>query len=210
MSENTEQGKGLTLILMRHCEDVRRGYEGNDKESPLTDKGKTQAAAMGQYIDELEMAPDFVLCANCERAKETLKGMGLDVPEDQIAVTEDLYSGSADEYIQKMQMLEMEYPKAAGAKKLLDIGRRPAGPEAVEELTGHSDKAVPSEEYDHGTISVIRFDDIDEWKSLFSRAKGLAKGTLLNVAQPGPDGQVVELVGDQGPEYGAPLDELGF
>ena len=68
----------LRLILMRHAKSDW-SYAGlDDHARPLNKRGRTSAAALGNWLRHNEYIPDHVLCSSAERTGETLLGLGLD------------------------------------------------------------------------------------------------------------------------------------
>lgn len=63
------------LILMRHAEAA--GSSGDDFDRPLTDLGRAQAVAQGQWLATREVNCDRVLCSPATRAVETAEAAGL-------------------------------------------------------------------------------------------------------------------------------------
>lgn len=60
------------LILLRHAEATPHGKEGkDDRERKLTEHGKNEARAAGQWLAEHKVGYDKVLCSPSERTRET-------------------------------------------------------------------------------------------------------------------------------------------
>jgi phosphohistidine phosphatase len=60
------------LILLRHAEADAHGKEGkDDRERKLTEHGRNEARAAGQWLSEHKVSYDRVLCSPAERTRET-------------------------------------------------------------------------------------------------------------------------------------------
>ncbi|KJV28426.1 SixA phosphatase family protein [Luteibacter yeojuensis] len=85
------------LILLRHAEADASGKEGkDDRERKLTEHGRSEARAAGQWLAEHKVGYDRVLCSPSERTRETAAlalGQVEPVYEDAIydATVGDLY-----------------------------------------------------------------------------------------------------------------------
>lgn len=62
-----------TLLLLRHAKAVPAEAGGEDRERPLSQRGREDARAMGQHIAEQGYAPGLVLCSPSKRTVETLE-----------------------------------------------------------------------------------------------------------------------------------------
>lgn len=64
------------LILLRHAhaESARPGQDDSDR--PLSDTGRSEAAAAGGWLRAHGLLPDRVLCSPAQRARQTLDGLG--------------------------------------------------------------------------------------------------------------------------------------
>ena len=60
------------LILLRHAEATPHGKDGkDDRERRLTEHGRSEARAAGEWLSEHGIGYDRVLCSPSERTKET-------------------------------------------------------------------------------------------------------------------------------------------
>jgi phosphohistidine phosphatase SixA len=60
------------LILLRHAEATPHGKNGkDDRERTLTEHGRREARAAGEWLSEHHIGYDRVLCSPSERTKET-------------------------------------------------------------------------------------------------------------------------------------------
>ena len=208
-----KEHQGLILLAMRHCEDVWETYEVDprtgarkipfddnysDKERPLTEKGKLQAAAIGKWLKENGFMPDAVMASDGTRIQQTLEHMGFDGQlEGRVWTLESLYScKKGEDYIGNLQAIEAIHPNAKDAKVVLMLGRKPPIPEAVETFVGNhngnGELPFSSKEYQHGMVSVVSFKDCKGWIDIWG-PEGFAKGELRAVAAPDTEGNVIVL-----------------
>jgi len=91
------------LILARHADAVPAGPGEKDRSHVLTDLGVRQAEAAGNFIRQEKMNVDEFWCSPAARATQTLTAMtGLAVSNPSVHLTEDLYSGSPDDYLRAL------------------------------------------------------------------------------------------------------------
>ncbi|MGE5538910.1 MAG: SixA phosphatase family protein [Gemmatimonas sp.] len=61
------------LLLLRHAKAAQKGPDGTDHGRPLNDRGRNDAAAIGQWLAaHSKVAPEMVLCSTADRTRETL------------------------------------------------------------------------------------------------------------------------------------------
>ncbi len=107
------------LILLRHARASDHSVSGRDRDRPLTDAGRADAAAQAKRLEALGVSPDRMIASAAWRAAETaaIVGpvLGLTVPHDSVAA---VYDASAGELIGVLE----ERP---GTEVLL-VGHNPA------------------------------------------------------------------------------------
>lgn len=113
------------LLLMRHAtaEDFRPGF--HDRDRRLTERGRSEAVGVGDWLREQEIGIDLVLCSAAVRTRQTLDALDLTAPIDY---SEAIYSGGSDTIIDTVRELEDSVGTA------LLVGHSPAVPSAVQEL----------------------------------------------------------------------------
>ena len=60
-----------TLLLMRHAKSDWNADYGDDHSRPLNKRGRRAAARMGEWLEAIGEAPDFVYASSAERARTT-------------------------------------------------------------------------------------------------------------------------------------------
>ena len=63
----------LTLTLLRHAKAARAEPESGDIDRALTNRGRRNADAAGQFLAAAKLAPDVIVCSSAARTRETLE-----------------------------------------------------------------------------------------------------------------------------------------
>jgi phosphohistidine phosphatase len=104
VAERTRRGS-RRLLIVRHA---KAGYpEGvSDHDRPLTDRGKRDALALGEWLARERFVPDVVLSSDAERAIATweLASRALDT-EPEVHVERRLYNADADAVLELLREL---------------------------------------------------------------------------------------------------------
>jgi phosphohistidine phosphatase len=85
------------LVVMRHSKTEQ--HASSDRLRQLTDRGRGDAAAAGQWLAREGHRPDRILVSSAVRAQETAHVVGETVGAPEIEVLEELYSADAAEVI---------------------------------------------------------------------------------------------------------------
>lgn len=62
----------VTLTLLRHGEAEGAKAGSHDMDRRLTHRGKDDIATAGSFMKEHDITPDFILCSDAKRTRETL------------------------------------------------------------------------------------------------------------------------------------------
>ena len=107
------------LYLFRHAKAAPEDRE-SDAERRLTKRGRKAAAAMGEYLAQLEPPPQLVLCSTALRTRETLDEV---LPAfdraPQLLFEDALYLASATRLFDRLRRLPEQ------AESVLLIGHNP-------------------------------------------------------------------------------------
>jgi phosphohistidine phosphatase len=126
------------LIVMRHGK-AGELPGGPDFERALTPRGRSDAAAAGQWLRGHGYQPDAVLCSAARRARQTWQYVSEALGgESEVETQERLYHADAGE------LLEVIRETAEGVTTLMYVGHNPAAVELVAELTGSEPHFPPS------------------------------------------------------------------
>ena len=85
------------LVLVRHAKSSWSTGAG-DRERPLDDRGREQAALMRDHIATLDLAAPRVLVSSALRTRETWKAIATACPGARAEVRDDLYLADAKAY----------------------------------------------------------------------------------------------------------------
>ena len=119
------------LLLLRHAEaePTRPGHRDRDRR--LTERGHSQAAAVGHAIRSHGWSVDHVLCSAAVRAQESLQDLALGSDPD-VEILESLYDAGSDCIIESIRLLP------DGVRTALVVGHAPAVPGVLHELVDPS------------------------------------------------------------------------
>ena len=121
------------IYLLRHAKSSWEDVGLADHDRPLAPRGRRAAKAIGRYLQDSSIEPEFVLCSSARRAQETLERTGL-----AGRVEPELYGASADELLARLRHISPELRSVMlighnpGMQQLALLLARP-GPE-VDEL----------------------------------------------------------------------------
>jgi len=148
------------LILLRHGE-----AEGSpDIERQLTPQGFSQSRSVAKTLTSLDIMPDFVLCSDVLRTRQTLSEMSLSKDIPTVLCGLDLYRASSH---RDFLNIIAEYIPPNSVRPLI-IGHNPTIHETVLHLSkeNRGDKFSKIEmSYPSGTASVFEFKS-DDWDLL--------------------------------------------
>ncbi|MFD0684113.1 SixA phosphatase family protein [Actinomadura fibrosa] len=123
-----------TLIVLRHAK-AAAGLGIPDIDRTLTDRGRRDAAAAGEWLRAEGLVPSYVLCSTAARTRETLDRLDLDV---QVSFEPRIYDNDPDELVALLN----EVPDGAG--RALLVGHNPSVHQLVHDLTGQAPSAFPT------------------------------------------------------------------
>ncbi|MDE3724549.1 histidine phosphatase family protein [Nocardiopsis sp. N85] len=161
---------GRTLLLLRHAK-AEAGYGVIDHDRSLTDRGRSQAEAVGRLLAEQGYAPDHVICSSAKRTRQTLDGVlgvlggqeTFTAPE--IDYSEPAYTAGVDSLVELITYVD---PRV---RTLLVVGHNPTIAQLAASFVGN--EALVS--YSPATVSAVELEV--EW--LYA-APGTGTGRLLN------------------------------
>ncbi|GAB2802364.1 histidine phosphatase family protein [Actinoallomurus bryophytorum] len=137
-----------TLIVLRHSK-AASPLGTPDADRPLAGRGRRDAEQAGDELRAAELSPDHVICSTSLRTRQTLEGLGLDVPVD---FEPRVYGNDADDILDLLREQSVE--------TLLLVGHNPSAHQLVVGLTGTSEDHFPT-----SATAVIEFDG--EWSDLW-------------------------------------------
>ncbi|WP_392508012.1 SixA phosphatase family protein [Naumannella halotolerans] len=146
-----------SLYLLRHAKAADFTPGGLDHERPLTERGRLQAAEVGQALADPGLPRiDQVLCSTATRTRQTLAGLataGLE-PDCPVTFSDAIYGASPEELLAEIA--------TADGDALLVVGHSPGIPGLVLELAdADSDPALlgsVGSRYPPASLSLLRAD----------------------------------------------------
>lgn len=154
------------LLLLRHAQSDFR-FKGNDKQRPLTGQGVSEASALGCYIRDNDLSPDYILCSDAKRTRETLgqitQCLYKEINPGKIAFLPGLYNGGVDDYLAELRNCDNN------VNTLMLIGHHPRIPSLARMLANENtcDESIMSmlNNYMPATMTIFNC-EIDNWEDL--------------------------------------------
>lgn len=153
------------LILMRHAKsDWSAGMADHDR--PLNPRGRRSAAALGDWLRAENHLPDFALCSTATRTRETLEGLGLDMP----ARYEDrLYHAGPVAMLKSLG--------GAQGDTVIMVGHNPGIGDFAHEIVRQAPQHPRFRDYPTGATLVAEF-DIGDWSGI-KEGSGVARAFVI-------------------------------
>jgi phosphohistidine phosphatase len=128
------------LMLLRHAKTENDAPSGRDRDRRLDQRGRTDAAEIGDWIGRHPPFPDLVLVSPAIRAQQTweiaseaMKNPG---PRPQVELLPELYGADASQLLQTVRA-----GSSNGPKVLMLVGHNPGMHELALAFTGSGDAA---------------------------------------------------------------------
>ena len=137
-----------SLTLFRHAKTERESDSGRDFDRRLNDRGRSDAARIGEEIRALNLGFDLILCSPATRAAETAQLAAISPRYD-----ERIYDASSG------QLLDIVRKADPSIGRLLMIGHNPGFEQLASMLSGTS-LDMPT-----GSLAGIEF-PIDNWQEV--------------------------------------------
>jgi phosphohistidine phosphatase len=144
------------IYLLRHAKSSWDDPGLADHERPLAKRGRKATKLLREYIRDVAIRPDLILCSSAARATETLEGIRKGFGDDaRVEIEPGLYGAGSAELRARLQAV----PEDVGAVML--IGHNPAIEELAEELAreeGDVDaRARMQAKYPTGGLATLSF-----------------------------------------------------
>ncbi|MGX9177792.1 SixA phosphatase family protein [Mesorhizobium sp. BHbdii] len=141
------------LYLLRHAKAGWALPGMRDFDRPLDASGVADAETMGAAMRARSYIPDFTLCSNAKRARQTLEGLAGHIYTGRVLFLDTLYSEDAAGYLNLIR-------SNGGPSSLLIIGHNPITEDLTIALSGDGDEAAMGM-LNHGFptsgLAVVRF-----------------------------------------------------
>jgi phosphohistidine phosphatase len=115
-----------TLIVLRHAK-AADGLGMSDADRPLTGRGRRDAAAAGDHLRDIGLAPRLVLCSPAVRTRQTLDALHLGAAST-VSYEPRIYQNDVD------LLLDLIRTASDDAESVLVIGHNPAVHQLVADL----------------------------------------------------------------------------
>jgi len=129
-----------SLLIIRHAKSSRDPSGIGDYERTLEERGVRDAHAIGKYLRESSIRPDYLLSSPAVRAKQTAAIIAEEIgyPLDKIQAEELLYEQSTSKIIACLRNLQNCY------SMVMIVGHNPSAQELVNALGNQSFSQIPS------------------------------------------------------------------
>ena len=162
----------LKLMLFRHAKSSWGDPGLDDRERPLSSRGKSAAQAMGRLMRHRGLLPDLVLCSPARRAKDTWAiAAGELKTAPKLVLEEDVY-----DFGNGGKLAELIRAKGGKARSLLLVGHNPSMERLAERLTGKGEKKLRErleKKYPTGALAVFEA-ELDSWADFAEAAFTIA------------------------------------
>jgi phosphohistidine phosphatase len=158
-----------TVLIMRHAKSSWDDSSKMDFDRPLNKRGRKDAPAMGEYLADLGLIPDHIVCSTAERARETIlllaKASGFD--KSNIQWNEDLYYDGVEAYLESFRSVPKD------AEIVLVAGHNPTVENTVARLSGGSVKRkITTANIACFYTSASAWEDVSELNTTFKWLRG--------------------------------------
>jgi phosphohistidine phosphatase len=123
-----------TLLVLRHAK-AAPGGGTPDIERSLTERGRRDAEAAGEWLRGRGLTPDLVLCSTAARTRETLERLAVPAP---VRYESQIYANDADALLTLVRETDDD------VRTLLLVGHNPSVHQLVHDLTGAAPNAYPT------------------------------------------------------------------
>jgi phosphohistidine phosphatase len=168
------------LMLLRHAKTESDAPSGRDQDRRLDERGRIDAADIGNFVARHPPSPDLVLVSSAVRAQQTWElaweAMQSQVAQPQVESVPDLYCAEIAQLLHSIR-------SAAGtdANQMMLIGHNPSMHELALALTGDGDPAARQElarNLPTSGLAIFEF-DIAAWDEV-----SFGRGRLLTFVTP--------------------------
>jgi phosphohistidine phosphatase len=166
------------LLLLRHAKTETDAPSGRDFDRRLDDRGRVDAALMGDWLSKHPPLPDLVCVSTAVRAQQTWSLMAVAMPSARpvVADLDELYGAGPAELLGVIRGTAVEDPR-----HLMLVGHNPGLHELALSLIGGGDAAglkALADNLPTGAVVMIDF-AIEDWNDVAFRT-----GQLVQFASP--------------------------
>jgi phosphohistidine phosphatase len=153
------------LMLLRHAKTETDAPSGRDQDRRLDDRGRKDAAQMGDWIASHPRVPELVLVSHAVRARQTWdiawEAMKDRVTAPEVEILPELYGADPAQILETIRTATVP----ANPRQLLLVGHNPGMHEAGLMLTGSGDPASAKALADNlptAGLAILDF-DVKDW-----------------------------------------------
>jgi len=107
------------LYLLRHAKSSWDDPGSNDRDRPLSPRGRRAAERLAEHLRAEGVHPDLVLCSPAVRARQTLARVRRALGDPKVTFDEILYAADAERLLARLRTVP------AGVETVLLIGHNP-------------------------------------------------------------------------------------
>ncbi len=144
-----------TLIVLRHAKAVRPESDLHDFDRGLTERGRRDSRAVGEWLAEEGLQPDMVIASSALRTRETAELVAEAAELDDAPLLLEALYGSDE-----ATCLAMLSAHAEGYDTVLIVGHNPTMEGLVERLTGQAE-TMKTAALAHVELDVEAWESID-------------------------------------------------
>ena len=146
------------LILFRHAKTETRSQAGDDFSRRLTDRGRSEAALMGEVLSAAGYQLDLVLVSTAARAVETWDGMAPAFPKARVERRKGLYDATPEEIAEEAEQ------GTTVADTVMVVGHNPGLQELavnllIDNAGSHQDVEILSAGFPTSAAAVFVYDE---------------------------------------------------
>ncbi len=143
-----------TLLLMRHAKSSWDEKKEDDRDRPLSKRGKKNAEAIGGLLKHEDLTPDLILASSALRARQTAEYVIDEMKyHGDVCYLNKLFMGEVEVYVQQIQGLGDDI------NTLLLIGHSPVLDTLLQMLTGKVE-SLPT-----AAVAYLRL-PVNSWKEV--------------------------------------------
>lgn len=143
------------IVILRHAQSAGKQAGQSDYQRTLTEEGERAAKALGIFLTNQSVKPDYLLSSSAVRARSTAEGVNesMQIAPSHICYLDDLYEATPDTWLNEIRIIPDEH------RALLLVGHNPAISQLATAFGGRTIDLAPA---GHFSIQL----QLDSWKDL--------------------------------------------
>lgn len=171
------------LLILRHAKSDWPGGT-RDFDRPLAPRGRVAAPAMGRYLRQEQLLPDYAIVSAARRTVETWDLVKAELGEDTPFRYEmSVYEAPVERLLAAIRAVE------PSVRTLLLVGHNPGSEELAADLTGHGDRFAAQRmgaKFPTAGLAVLDF-AVEDWAEVTERSGRLDRFVTPASLGQGPD-----------------------